>query len=128
LARSIHSLGYVVKHQGDPGRAAALFEEGLAMFRELDNKRGIAECLLGLASVAAGQGRPERAARLVGASEASLDSSQAGRWEADRVEYERTVGTARTMLGEAIFAAVCAEGRALTLEQAVEYALGDLVI
>jgi len=125
FARSIHSLGYVVQHQGDPGRAAALFAESLAMFRELDNKRGIAECVLGLASVAADHGRPERAARLVGASETILDSGRTGRWPADRVEYDRTVGTARTALGDAPFAAAHEAGREMTLEQVIAYVLED---
>jgi hypothetical protein len=40
-------------------------------------------------------------------------------------EYERTVAEGRATLGDAAFAAVWAEGRAMALEQAVEYALGD---
>jgi hypothetical protein len=40
-------------------------------------------------------------------------------------EYERTVVEGRAALGEAVFAAAWAEGRAMSLEQAIEYALGD---
>jgi hypothetical protein len=38
-------------------------------------------------------------------------------------EYERTVAAAHAALSEATFAALWEEGRALTLEQAVAYAL-----
>ena len=38
-------------------------------------------------------------------------------------EYERTVAASRAALGEARFAAVWAEGRALSLEQAIDYVL-----
>jgi hypothetical protein len=38
-------------------------------------------------------------------------------------DYQRTVNSARAALGEAAFAAACAAGRALTLEEAVAYAL-----
>ena len=39
-------------------------------------------------------------------------------------EYDRTVAAIQTQLDEAAFAAAWAEGRALTLEQAIAYALG----
>jgi hypothetical protein len=40
-------------------------------------------------------------------------------------EYERTVAETRAALGDAAFAAAWAEGRAMSLEQAVEYGLGE---
>ena len=40
-------------------------------------------------------------------------------------EYERTVSEARATLAEAAFAAAWAEGRAMSLDQAVEYSLGQ---
>jgi hypothetical protein len=44
-------------------------------------------------------------------------------WPAERVEYERTVARARAGLDEATWQRAWDEGRALTLEQAVEAAL-----
>ena len=41
----------------------------------------------------------------------------------DRAEYERDLAAARAKLSEDAFAAAWAEGRTMTLEQAVEYAL-----
>jgi len=42
-----------------------------------------------------------------------------------RVEYDRTVAAIQTQLNEAAFAAAWAEGRAMTLEQAIAYALSE---
>ena len=40
--------------------------------------------------------------------------------------YERTVAEGRAALGEAAFAMAWAEGRAMSLDQAIEYALSEL--
>jgi hypothetical protein len=41
-------------------------------------------------------------------------------------EFERTVSDARGALGEEAFAAAWAEGRAMSLEQAIAFALEEL--
>jgi hypothetical protein len=112
----------VRQHQGDYERAAARFRESLAMFRELGNKRGIVECLAGLAGLAAKQGQPQWAARLLGAVEALLGALGAAWWPADRVEYERNLAAIQAALDEETFAVAWAEGQAMTLEQAIAYA------
>ena len=43
----------------------------------------------------------------------------------DREEYDRDVATARQSLGEEAFSVAWAEGRVMTMEQAIEYALGN---
>jgi tetratricopeptide (TPR) repeat protein len=123
LPRLICCLGYVVWHQGDLERALALFQESLTLFRKLGISRGIAECLAGLAGLAASRGRPQEAARLLSAAEALLKASGSTWWPADRVEYERNLATLRAALSEAAFAAAWAEGQAMTLERAIAYAL-----
>jgi hypothetical protein len=52
IVRPIHNLGYVAFHEGDYRRAGELFKESLMLFKEQSNKRGMAECLVGLAGVA----------------------------------------------------------------------------
>ncbi len=64
-----------------------------------------------------------RAARLCGAADALHDLSRFSLSPAERVERDRALAAARAALGEEAFAAVYAEGQAMTMEQAVEYAL-----
>ena len=98
-------------HQGDLEQAAALFYESLAMFRKLGHQRGIAECLAGLAGLAANQGQPQRGGRLLGAAAAMLSALGGAWWAADRVEYERHLAAIRAALTKEAFAVVWAEAR-----------------
>ena len=69
LARLVHTLGYIAQHEGDYTRAETQFRKSLAMFRRLGNRRGIAECLAGLAGLRARQGQPAMGANMLGAAE-----------------------------------------------------------
>ena len=82
--RLIHNLGYVALHQSDLARARALFIESLAAFRNYRSRRGVAECLAGLAAVALAQGDGTRAARLWGAAEALREAAGTAMWAADQ--------------------------------------------
>src|SRR5262249_24552660 len=118
-------LGRVTYVQGQYGAARALFQESLAIFRELGNKHGIAASLEGLAEVVVAGGQPERAARLFGAAEGLREAIGAPLLPAERAEHDRSIAAACTALGEEAFAAAWAEGRALSLEGAVRYALEE---
>ncbi|MFN8472806.1 MAG: adenylate/guanylate cyclase domain-containing protein [Anaerolineae bacterium] len=123
IARLTHNLGYVALAEGDVNQAGLLFVESLSIFRERGNPRGIVEAVAGLASVAEARGRPEHAARLLANVEAQFEVQGAHMWPADAIEYERTMSHLRDKLTEDELAMYRAEGRAMTLEQAVAYAL-----
>ncbi len=63
--------------------------------------------------------------RLWGAVHALRDVTGAHIPPGERLEYERAVAAACIQVGEEAFAAAWAEGRAMTLEQAVAYASGE---
>ena len=123
----LHNLGYVGLHRGDAQRAAALFRESMTLFLESGDQQGVSECLVGLAGVATTAGRPRPAARLFGAAEARSEAIGAPISPSNRPEYEHFVAAARTGLGEGEFATAWAEGRAMGIEQAIAYALGEAV-
>lgn len=126
MASSLHNLGYVTLSQGERRRAAALFAESLAQFQGLGDQRGMTECVMGLAGVAGFAGQPERAARLFGAAEAAFTVLSAQLWSSNRPDYDRNVAVVRAAFDDDThFSAVWAEGRAMTLEQAVTYALNE---
>ena len=120
-------LGLTELARGNHVRAALLFEETLRLVRSVGEKLGIAYGLLGLAGAEAAQAEPGRAARLWGAAEALREeiSVALSHWDLYGYDYEGRVSAARSMLGdEGAWERVWAEGRAMTPDQAVEYALG----
>jgi hypothetical protein len=68
-------------------------------------------------------GQVERAARLFGAAEELREAGGAPLPSAGRANYERDVAAVRAALSEVDFTISWAEGRGMTMDQAVEYAL-----
>jgi tetratricopeptide (TPR) repeat protein len=125
IASSLGNLGLVAFERGDYARAVALLEEGLALARDIGAKHRVTECLEGLATVAGALDQPERAARLFGTADALRAALGAPLPPRERARREQAVAALRDALGEAAFAAAWAEGRALSLEDAVALALED---
>ena len=124
IAYSLHNLGNVAYEQGDYLAARLQFEEGLAILRELGDREGSDQSLAGLAAVIAALGNSLRAARTWGAAERLRVEIGSPLPQSDRPRYDRRVAAARAALGDdAAFDHAWQEGRALTLEQAIDLAL-----
>jgi non-specific serine/threonine protein kinase len=119
------NLAYLALHAGDLPAAEALSRESLSRCREEGSTLGRTQCLVALAGIAAARGQGARAARLLGAFAAGLDRIDAALYRPERFERDRCLEEVRARLGEPAFAAAWAEGQAMTLEQAVTYALAD---
>jgi non-specific serine/threonine protein kinase len=120
---ALRGLGHLARIQADYGRATGLLEESLELLVQLKDKRCPALCVEGLACVASGRGQAERAARLFGAAEVLREAIGVALLPAERADHERAVAAARAGVDEAAFAMAWGHGRAMTLEQAAEYAL-----
>jgi hypothetical protein len=123
LAMPIRRLGQLALHAGDSDTAAALCQESLALNLEVGDRLGIAACLAGLAAVDRVRGQPVRAAQLIGAADALVESTATLLIPLDQALYQHTTAALRAQLDPTVFAVATAEGRALTQEQAVSYAL-----
>ena len=117
------SLGEVAIHLGDVKRAITLLAESLASFRKWNDSLGIARCLIMFVDLLQAQGEIMPAARLLGFIEVWLESNQLQFVFFDHTNYERSVAATRAQLDEATFTDVRVEGRATTIEQAIEFAL-----
>jgi DNA-binding NarL/FixJ family response regulator len=118
-------LGHLALEEGDPQRAASLFEASLRPLREMGSPRGtvVALGLAGVAGVAAAGGQPGRAARLLGAADALLTAAGIRRDPLRQYEYDRYAAAARAQLDQQAYTVALAEGRAMTLDAALAYAL-----
>jgi tetratricopeptide (TPR) repeat protein len=113
-------LGIVAGHQGDAARAYALLADCLEVLRttEAPAPAQVGMCLLGFAALA-GPGQPARMARLTAAAEALYANADPIDRAFAQAEFARLQAAVRTQLDESAQAA----GRALTVEQAMAYAL-----
>jgi non-specific serine/threonine protein kinase len=120
-----YTMGIAAMNKGDLERAAALLEEAMHALQKLGDKVAIFHCLLGAAGVAGSRGEPTRAARLWGAAEALGEAFAVTVLPAIRPHYDYggLLAAVRAGTDKLAWEAAWAEGRAMTPEQAVQYAL-----
>jgi predicted ATPase/DNA-binding CsgD family transcriptional regulator len=122
---ALYTLAILAQTEGKDEHARNLFEEGLRLSAELGNEADVAHCLEGLASMYGAEGKIVRAARLWSAEEALLEKLEDAvyTYVPDRALHRSQVAAARSQLDEVAWTAAWTEGRAMSLERAVEYAL-----
>ena len=125
LSEALDSLGWVALLRGDSERARVLYAESLGLKREVGDKLVTPGPLEGLACVAEARGEAERAARLFGASEALREVMGTPPEPGDSALQEPYLSAARSQLDETSWQEVWAEGRAMTLDEAISYALEE---
>jgi tetratricopeptide (TPR) repeat protein len=109
-ACGLEILGETARRSGDAARAGDRFSDALRSFAELGDGGGIADCLDGLSRLAAAAGDGRRAGRLCGAAQ-RLRETRGRRPARVDVPLPDVPDSARE------------EGAAMTLEEAVDYAL-----
>jgi non-specific serine/threonine protein kinase len=118
-----NNLAYIAQHEGDHERAIDLEHQVLQIARDRKDRSNMAEALAILAGSIGALGQLPESARLLGAWEVALERMGAFHQPSDKPEYDRIVAAVRTQLDAATFQAAWAEGRTMTLEEAVAYAL-----
>ena len=125
IAYLLRNMGLVPLKLGDYERAAALCEESLALSHEIGDKWSIAWALEELGAVAIlGRAQPEQAARLFGIAESFREEVGISMPPSEHALYDKSMAALRDALDEEAFAAAWGEGRAMSLEQAIDYTLG----
>lgn len=123
VANSLHGLGDVAFAQSDYATARSRYEESLEAARKLGDKQAIAHLLEAFVFLATVQGQPECALQLAGAAAALREAIGAPLRLPGQTRLERYLETAQQALGGEASAKALTKGRAMTVEQAIEYAL-----
>lgn len=123
ISLGLQALAKVERARGEDGRAGTMLAESLEGFRIVGRKREIAECLEAIASLDNGRECQKRAGRLLGASEALRRELGVPRPPGECAEYDHRVSTVRTQLGDTAWEVTRAEGSAMPLGEAIQYAL-----
>ena len=120
LAARLHGFGDSALDRRDLVEASRLYRESLEIGRQLEDDLQAAYCLAGLAAVGASRGSRCLAARLWGGVNAFERTSGIRLHDPERSRYERLLhGLEQASETSADYAA----GLAMTLDQAVEYAV-----
>ena len=120
-------LGAVAIREEDYVRAQASYTECLLFSQQIgEPELQLAECLIGFAGLANVEKRFERGAQLLGAGTTEILARAARPLQNfDQKEFERLTIIFRQELGNEKFEELLTKGRAMTMEQAVVYALED---
>jgi hypothetical protein len=100
-----------------------LIVESLELRRQLNDTRGIAGCFEGLAHLAVGTDDPVRAGRLLAAAGALREGLSAPLSPGEQRRVDTTVAAIRAALDPAVWARTWADGAAMSLQEAIDFAL-----
>jgi tetratricopeptide (TPR) repeat protein len=121
---ALRFIGIIEVRQDNLKRGGETLREALLIAHQLDGKYEIAAAIMQLGRAALAEEDPVRAIHLYWASRNIFDSI--GVWQQEtEARFENEIARCRALLNEPEFAAAMAKGQAMTMEQAIEYALED---
>jgi predicted ATPase/class 3 adenylate cyclase len=121
LTDDLTSLGQAHRLLGQHREARAAFLESLDLFEESGITGGVGAVLLMMSALESDLGRHERAMRVFGAAEVIREAGEAG-FPTAAVMMGDPVGAARAAIGNEAVDREVAEGRAMSLDEALAYA------
>jgi predicted ATPase/class 3 adenylate cyclase len=122
-AYALNGLGAASVYRGDVEAAKRSYIEALRLFCEIGDRRNAAYSIEGFARVAVSEGQYARAARLFGATEALREVIRSPWTPPDRIEYEKHLARLHVALDAETLQQEWRQGRALTLEQTIAFAM-----
>lgn len=125
IALSLWGMGVLARIQSDFESANLFLGESLSIAKELKDQEIAVYVLEEFAALSAAQGQAKHAAILFGAAEAMREHIHIVLLPIEKTEVDKNVAVARMQLDEAAFNAAWAEGRTMTMEQAIVHALEE---
>jgi predicted ATPase/class 3 adenylate cyclase len=116
-------LAHIERYEGHYQKAKDMYKESIVEWKRIGHRAAIAHQLECFASIAKVEEQSQRAARLFGAAEALREKIDIPMTAMERVEYDREIADLKAGMDEKVFSSAWAEGRALTMEQAIDCAL-----
>ena len=108
---------------GNYTAAKNTYRETIKLYQDYGNRPAVAHQLECFAMIAVVEEEPQRAAKLFAAAEAIREVTGHKRTDEEEAEEAQFMSELRAMLTEAEFNALWAEGKSMTMEQAIQLAL-----
>ncbi|MCE9646443.1 MAG: adenylate/guanylate cyclase domain-containing protein [Chloroflexi bacterium] len=118
-------IGHIERYTGNLSQAKLIYQKTIKGWWEIGNRSAISHQLECFGFLSIHDEEPQRAAKLFSAAESLREKINSPRADYEQAEYEQAMGKLRTMLPEAEFNSLWAEGRSMAMEQAIELALHD---
>ena len=125
IGYALTGLGKVAYSRDDYAAAHSHFREALKIFQQRPNPWNATYCLEAVSALAVAEGDMQRVAKLFGATDNFYTHLRFLLSPLERQMHERDLAAARAALGEETFSRHWTEGRAMTIEQAMEEALSE---
>jgi hypothetical protein len=119
------SIAHTWRAIGNFREAFAIYRHTILFWREIDHRGAVAHQLECFAYIAMANEQGERAVKLLSVAETLREFSDSPMTPTERAEYDRVVAELRAGMDEMDFVSLWAEGRSLTMEQAIEFALEE---
>lgn len=123
IANVLAELAKLACEQKEFISARSLYQESMVIFGELGDIRGIARLFEGLMVLAMMQSQPERALRLAGAANTVRKEHRVPLASDEETELQRNVELINEVLPVSAQETAWSSGAAMSIEQAIEYAL-----
>jgi len=116
-------LAHILRREGNYIEAIPAYQETIKEWQRMGHRSAVAHQLECLAFIAKAMEQPDQAARLLGAAEALRQKIEIDMTPSEREEYEKEVADLKANMDGKEFASLWAEGRSLSMEQAIQFAL-----
>jgi hypothetical protein len=122
MATPLYFLAWQAREDDETARAAMLAGESLATTRATPAWLWVGHPVELVAALAADQGQAEQGARLLGATEAMLETSGVAFGVPERAFHDRATAAVRSRLPDETMSALMAAGRAMNVDEALDAA------
>ncbi|HEU0297116.1 MAG TPA: adenylate/guanylate cyclase domain-containing protein [Anaerolineales bacterium] len=116
-------MAHTLRKTGNLEEALGLYRETITAWQELGHRGAVAHQLECFAFIAKARGEDERAVKLLSAAEILREIAGSPMMPMERLEYEKELAELRAGIDEKSFASLRAEGRSMSMEKAIEFAL-----
>jgi predicted ATPase/class 3 adenylate cyclase len=118
-------IAHVERALGNYTKAKNTYQETIKVFQDAGNRPAVAHQLECFAMIAIVEEEPQRAAKLFGAADAIREVTGHKPTDEEEAEEAQFITRLHEMLSDTEFNALWAEGRSMTMEQAIQLALNN---
>jgi predicted ATPase/class 3 adenylate cyclase len=116
-------IAHALRQTGNLEEALAFYRETILVWQEFGHRGAVAHQLECFAFIAKVHGQADRAVKLTSAAEVLREIAGSPMMRMERLEYDKELAELRAGMDEESFASLWEEGRSMSMEKAIEFAL-----